>query len=247
MNYQEDQLTKAFEQLVQERRSVRVYDQEEPFDHDAVQRSLEKAVLSPNSSNMQLWEFYRIKDNTLKDKIGQYCMRQKAATTARELVVVVVRPDLWKKRQQANVTQMEKVTAHLDAKARKRAMSYYTSLIPKLYGKNDKLGISSFVKRIIASWIGWKKPMVREVGRSDVRVTVHKSAALASMTFMYAMKAEGYDTCPMEGFDSKRVKKVLGLPSAAEICMIIGCGKGAEGGVYSERFRIDNEEVIFTK
>jgi nitroreductase len=34
-----------------------------------------------------------------------------------------------------------------------------------------------------------------------------KSAALAAQNFMISMAAVNYDTCPMEGFDSLRVKK----------------------------------------
>ena len=51
--------------------------------------------------------------------------------------------------------------------------------------------------------------MYREVSSGDVRVITHKSAALAAQSFMISMGAIGYDTCPMEGFDSKRIKKQL--------------------------------------
>ncbi len=51
--------------------------------------------------------------------------------------------------------------------------------------------------------------MVREVSKADLRVCLHKSTSLAAMTFMTAMRAGGYDTCPMEGFDSKRAKTLL--------------------------------------
>jgi nitroreductase len=78
-----------------------------------------------------------------------------------------------------------------------------------------------------------------------MRVVVHKSAALAAQTFMLSMKAEGYDTCPMEGFDSVRVKKMLKLPRGAEVNMIIGVGKASPDGVYGPRVRVPNEEVIF--
>ena len=87
--------------------------------------------------------------------------------------------------------------------------------------------------------------MVRHGNRTDIRISVHKSAALASQNFMMSMKAEGYDTCPMEGMDAKRVKVFLKLPRKAEIVMIIGCGPAAEGGIYSERFRVPNDKVIF--
>ena len=38
---------------------------------------------------------------------------------------------------------------------------------------------------------------------------------------MLAMASHGYDTCPMEGSDSLRIKKILNLPSGSEINMTI--------------------------
>jgi len=43
------------------------------------------------------------------------------------------------------------------------------------------------------------------------------------------------------------VKKALGLPSGAEINMIIAVGKGTEEGVWGPRFRVPYEEVVFVK
>ncbi|RZS98545.1 nitroreductase family protein [Cecembia calidifontis] len=236
---------KDFFQVVKERRSVRIFDQKEAFNHQIVQKCLEASILAPNSSNMQLWEFYRIPESSPnKAKLAQLCMGQKAATTARELVVVVTRRDLWKSRAKANEDYIKDCYKDAEPKKLKRALSYYSNLVPKLY---RKFPFWSLIKQVIAWMVGIYRPMVRQVSDADVRVSVHKSAALAAMTFMYAMKAEGYDTCPMEGFDSLRVKKLLGLPSGAEINMIIGCGKGLPDGIYGERFRKPNEEVIFLR
>jgi len=58
-----------------------------------------------------------------------------------------------------------------------------------------------------------------------------------------SMAAQGYDTCPMEVFDSKRLKKRLGLPKKAQISMVIGCGIRKPEGVYGERFRIPFKDV----
>jgi nitroreductase len=120
-------------------------------------------------------------------------------------------------------------------------LSYYGNLIPKLYSKYPGW---TLLKKLIAFSVGLKRPMVREVGETEVRISVHKSAALASMTFMLGMKAMGYDTCPMEGYDSKRIKRLLNLSSGSEICMIIGCGKGLPEGVYGARFRVDSSDLI---
>lgn len=234
--------SEEFAQIIQNRRSVRIFDQEDSFDHDIVTQCLELATLSPNSSNLQLWEFYRVKETSSKfDKLVQLCMGQKAAKTSRELVVVVARRDLWKARAKANYTYIDECYKDAEPKKRKLALSYYGTLIPKLYSKYP--GWSLLKKGI--SWIaGLGRPMVREVSETSVRISVHKSVALAAMTFMHAMTAHGYDTCPMEGFDSKRVKKTLQLPSHVEINMIIACGKGLPEGIYGKRFRIPNSEVI---
>ncbi|MFY0593660.1 nitroreductase family protein [Roseivirga sp.] len=233
-----------FDQLVQERRSVRIYDAELPFDHDAVKRSIERGILAPNSSNMQLWEFYRIKSPEALKKVAWMCMNQKAAKTSRELVVVVGRRDLWKKRQLALVAEMNRVYPDPNSKTAKRAMNYYKNLIPKYYW-TDWFDLWGVGKKIFYFFAGLNGPMVRHGNRADIRISVHKSAALAAQNFMMSMKAEGYDTCPMEGMDAKRIKSFLNLPRKAEVVMVIGCGPAAEGGIYSERFRVPNTEVIF--
>ena len=235
---------KIFDQLVKERRSVRKYDDKKHFDSEAVQRSLERAVLAPNSSNMQLWEFYRIKSPEALKKVAWMCMNQGAAKTAQELLVVVGRRDLWRKRQKALVAEMKRVYPNAKSKQAKRAMNYYQSLIPKYYW-TDWLDLWGLGKKIIYFFMGLKKPMVRHGNKADLRISVHKSAALAAQNFMMSMTAEGYDTCPMEGMDSLRIKRFLKLPRKSDIVMVIGCGPGAEEGIYSDRFRIPNKEVIF--
>ncbi|HAL95559.1 MAG TPA: nitroreductase family protein, partial [Chitinophagaceae bacterium] len=81
-------------------------------------------------------------------------------------------------------------------------------------------------------------------GKADQRITVHKSCALAAENFMLSIAAADFDSCPMEGFDAKRVKKALQLPWGAEINMIIGVGKGTPEGVWGPRFRVPYEEVV---
>ena len=60
---------------------------------------LELTVLAPNSSNLQPWEFYWVRDKVKKEKLVNYCLGQPAASTAQELVVAVARPDYWKVNQ----------------------------------------------------------------------------------------------------------------------------------------------------
>ena len=93
--------------------------------------------------------------------------------------------------------------------------------------------------------VGFFKPVPRgPIFRHDVFEIVTKTTALACQNFMMALVAQGYDSCPMEGFDQKRVKKILKLNSKSHIVMVLGVGKADPNGIYGERFRIDNDLVI---
>ena len=94
--------------------------------------------------------------------------------------------------------------------------------MPFLYARF--FGILGFLRVLLTKAIGLFRPVVREVSEGDMRVVDHKSCALAAQTFMIAMANEGYDTCPLEGFDSKQMKKLLKLPHGAGVNMVIACG-----------------------
>lgn len=235
----------SFESIVQSRRSVRKYDASAEFSHDDVAKALELTTLSPNSSNMQMWEFHRVISEDKKAALAELCMGQNAAKTANELVVFVATTHNWKERAKRNAETVRQAFEGRDDDAAKRALKYYEKLIPMVYN-NDAFGVRGVVRKLYSWWLGRNKPMVREVSKADVRVCLHKSVSLAAMTFMYAMRGKGYDTCPMEGFDSKRVKALLGLRDSDQITMVISCGVRTEEGVYGERHRVSNESVIKT-
>ena len=118
--------------------------------------------------------------------------------------------------------------------APERAFQYFRKITKIAYTQ----GAFAWVKRIWFFIRGIGKATPREpVGWSDMRVWAHKSTALAAAHFMLSMRAEGFDTCPMEGMDSRRVKSLLGLPRRAEVNMVISAGRRTEKGVYGPRFR----------
>jgi nitroreductase len=237
--------TQDFDKIIQKRRSVRIYDETATFDENVIKRGLDRAVLSPNSSNMQLWEFYWVKTKSVHDALTHACLGQSAVKTANQLVVFVTRQDKWKERSQWNLANLKEQFAGKELTSRdKRALDYYQKLMPLVY-RYDPFGFNTILRSIIVFFMGFSKPFLRIRNHGDQRVMTHKSAALAAQTFMLSLASEGYDTCPMEGFDAKLVKKILKLPAIAEVTMIVACGIGKPEGVYSERMRVPNEEVIF--
>ncbi len=235
------------EEVLLFRRSVRVYDQEKPIDTEKVKHCLALSTLAPNSSNMQLWEFHHITKPELLAKVSRACLNQSATATSSQIVVFVTRRDLHRKRakfvldfERGNIER--NTPKERQEKRIKDRELYYGKLIPFVYARF--LGILGFLRVLLMYTIGLFRPIVREVSENDMRVVTHKSCALAAQTFMIAMANEGYDTCPLEGFDSKIVKKILNLPHGAEINMVISCGiRKGNVGIWGERCRVPFEEV----
>ena len=87
----------TLEEIINYRRSVRRY-KDLPIDSEKVKHCIELATLAPNSSNMQLWEFYHITNPEILKKLSVACLNQEAATTAQQMVVFVTRQDLYRNR-----------------------------------------------------------------------------------------------------------------------------------------------------
>jgi nitroreductase len=235
----------TFKEILNFRRSVRVFDPDKDIDPKKIKLCLQQSILAPNSSNMQLWEFYHITDKKKLEQLSAACFDQPAAKTAKQMVVFVVRRDLWKKRTQANLNFIQgsikkNSKAELSEKE-KFTLKYYKKLIPFIYARTP--AIIGQLKYLLFWITGFFRPVYRQVRKSDVRIIAHKSVGLAAQTFMLSMAEIGYDTCPMEGFDSLMIKKILDLPGKAEINMVVSCGIRLPEGVYGERFRIPFDEV----
>lgn len=247
LHYHFKMIKMKLDEVLNYRRSVRMYDKEKPLDTEKVKHCLELATLAPNSSNMQLWEFYHITRPELLAALSKACLDQTATSSASQIVVFVTRQDLYRKRAKS-VLELEKGNIQRNSpkerqeKRIKNRKLYYGKLMPFLYTRC--FGIIGVLRVLITKAIGIFRPIVRQVSENDMRVVVHKSCALAAQTFMIAMANEGYDTCPLEGFDSKRVKKILKLSYGAEINMVISCGiRKGNHGIWGERCRVPFEEV----
>ena len=237
---------KEFQKIVELRRSNRSFDANHEVSGEVIERCLKNAILSPNSSNLQLWEFQWIESPDLLQKLIPLCLNQSAAKTAKHMVVFITRKDKWRARAKWNYERIKEGIKGEPKKMQKRGLNYYKKLIPVVYS-NDGFGILSTLRKLVSFVLGIRKPFYRLGGKAEQRIVVHKSCALAAQTFMLSVAAEGLHSCPMEGFDKRRVKKLLELPRGAEINMIVSVGKGTDKGVWGPRFRVPYNEVVIKK
>ncbi len=230
-----------FFELIEKRRSVRKFTNQTIPD-EVIKKALNAALLAPNSSNIQPWEFYWVKDKDKKDSLIDACFSQNAAKTAKELVVAVSRIDTWKRNRNLILKNYRDNGTMIPI-----IEKYYNKVIPLSY-LHDTIGILGIFKKIISfflNFVGLFKPISRgPIYKHDLFEIVTKSTALACQNFMMALVAQGYDSCPMEGFDHKRVKKILNLNTMSHVVMVLGVGKADPKGIYGKRFRIDENLVI---
>ncbi|PIS10069.1 MAG: nitroreductase family protein, partial [Bdellovibrio sp. CG10_big_fil_rev_8_21_14_0_10_47_8] len=211
-----------FEKVVLSRRSVRRYTKD-PVPPEIMLKILELGLRAPNSSNLQPWDFYWVRTPEKREAINTAFLSQPAATTAAEIIVAVARTGTWKK----NARQMLGLLHKHDAKPPKSVLSYYNKIVPMAYTVGP-FGVLGWLKKIIFFGAGFFTPTPREpTSASHMRIWAAKSTALACENIMLAARAYSFDSCPMEGMDSTRVRKILNLQRDAFVVMGISIGKRA--------------------
>lgn len=227
-----------FFEVVSARRSIRKFKADAPVPPEVMKRAFQAAILAPNSSNTQTWDFFWARTPEVKKRVITCCLSQSAARTAAELVVITADPKNWKR----SWPFLKKWVT--DAQAPKVVLTYYYQLIPTVYrwGFLNSIGL---LKWMILSIAGWFRPMQRGIFTlNDHRTVAVKSAALAAENLVLALQAQGVSTCMMEGFDEARVKRLLRLRSSARVVMVIGIGYPAERATWGPQYRMELEKVV---
>lgn len=224
-------------QVVQKRRSYRKFTSV-PFPDEAVKAAISAAVIAPNSSNTQTWDFHWVKSESVKAKVTTACLSQSAARHASHLIVVTANPSKWKRSQGPLVKWAE------DSKAHPAVLTYYKRLVPFVY-RTGPFNFYAPFKVALSLLVGLFRPIMRgPFTRRDHEEVAIKSAALACENFVLAVVDQGGATCMMEGFDEWRVKKALSLKFSDRVVMVIAVGYPDDGGLWGSQFRLPLDQVL---
>ncbi len=227
----------AFHKVVESRRSVRKFT-DRPIPKEVLDACLDLAMLAPSSCNLQPWEFHVVQSSDKKQKLIEACMSQNAAKTAAELIVVVARRKNWSKVAKLNLSDWPQDTIPTHWK------NFYTGGVPFTYWQGPFYSVGH-IKKWVSRVAGLFAPVPRgPFTKSDMRVWAVKSVSLAAENLMLAFRSYGFDSCPMEGMDEKRVRKLLKLPADAEVVMVVGAGERADDGVYFPKVKFDRKHFV---
>jgi len=224
-----------FFETIRQRRSVRIF---KPLSvpEKVIEKAIDAALLAPNTSNIQPWEFYWVRSEEKKTALIEACLSQLAAKNAAELIVAVARIDHWQRNCQLMINELD-----IYPEIPKSAKNYYSKLLPLVYHIGP-LGIFGLIKSVLQKISSLFSVAPDVIGsRSELFKIFTKSTALACENLMLAIVAQGYATCPMEGFNSQRIKKILDLNKNSEIVMVIAIGAADPKGIYSQQIRLDRK------
>ena len=227
----------SFYAAVESRRTIRDF-LPDPVPQEVLDRCLDAARLAPSSSNLQPWEFVVIRDPQVRLAANAACLDQMPAKTAPVLIALVTHRDTWRRNRDEIIRIFES-----RGPLRKSHESYYRKIIPMVY-MTGPFGILGPLKQLFSRIASLFKPTPNLMSRSDIRIMAHKSTALAAATFMLAMRSEGFDTCPMEGFDPWRAKALLDLPRGAEVNMFLAVGRRSDKGLWWDRTLMPREWAV---
>jgi nitroreductase len=217
-----------------QRRAVKVFDPIK-IPPETREQILEAARLAPSSFNIQPYRFYWIESPQTRREAARLCMNQSPAATASALVVAVADLGSWQTTTQSQLQWMR--TAGFSSE--KIYESEQKSKWAKWFFIQGWFGILGALKWLICRLVNmWTILGAPPVARQGMFKWATKNTSLACENLMIAAEALGLNTCPMEGFDGRRLSKFLGLSARYhEIVLVIAVGRKSSRHVDQPQWR----------
>jgi len=217
-----------------QRRAVKLF---EPIEISRALREqiLNAALHAPSSFNSQPYKFYWVESEAKRAIVAKLCIGQKPAETASALVVAVADIGSGPATTQGHLEWM-RASKFTEEKIRDYER---TAKIGRILFMPGPFGMFAAVKWLLF----WLLQLCRTSGmpplfRRDLLKWAMKSTSLACQNLMIAAEALGVNTCPMEGFDGRRLCRYLGLSRRYhDIVMVIAVGKRAHAFVQPPQWR----------
>jgi nitroreductase len=224
----------TFDKLARSRRAVRSFNTD-PLPDGMLDRLLDTTRWAPSGYNLQPTHFLTVTDPALKTPLRKACMDQKQIEQAPATV-------LFLGDRRVALTHFRAVLQHEEEAG---------AMHPKYKATLEKFVPLAFHTGPAGlGWL-WKAtlPPVRRLAAATPELpAIHrrywlaKQVSLSAMLFMLAAAAAGLGTCPMEGFDEGRVKRLLQIPKHLVVVMVVPVGFSADG--EQKRTRLPLEKLI---
>lgn len=225
-------------EVIRSRQAVRRFSQREvPL--GLLQQLLDLANRAPSGFNLQPWHFIVVGDPVLRKLLSHVALDQQQVLEAPITIVFLANPDTWKTTYKKILELALQRGTMTEARVEKykRATQLQFFLGP--------FALFGWIKSIFVVLRRLRKPTPTVVtSKQDAGHYVMAQTMLCAATFMLAAKAAGLDTCPMEGFDEYRIKKLLKIPPSMRVPIIIPIGYAMELDECQQSIRLSVEEKM---
>jgi nitroreductase len=217
-----------------QRRAVKVFDPV-PITSELREQILNAARSAPSSFNVQPYKLIWVESPELRKQAAHLCMSQSPARTASALVVAVADIGSWRATLSSQLEWMRSAGFSAEKICEQEKKSGFA----KWFFLQGWFGFFGILKWLILRVVNsWKIIGSLPVARQGLFKWATKSTALACENLMIAAEALGLNTCPMEGFDGRRLSKFLNLSRRYhEIVMVIAIGKKSASHNDSPQWR----------
>lgn len=233
-----DQRWRTFRQVNRDRRAIRDFDGSPIADED-VKALIGEAFLAPSSGNSQPYVIHWLRDPAMKAAGAAACRNQRAARSASTLLVFVAAS-----RFALETVSLFQAYVESTRELSERSKNYYLR-----YTRTRRrfLRIApSLLWSPLHSLLTTAFPSLAllPVGPSGVRHWAARSCLFAAQTILLAASARGIDTCPIEGFNPRKLGPILRLERGDVIALVIALGRRRPDAHIEPRWRRSFEAAV---
>jgi nitroreductase len=224
-----------------QRRAIRVFDPVE-ISHDLRDQLLEAARLAPSSSNSQPYRLFWVSSRNSLRTVARLCFSQPPAETASALVVAVADVGAWRSTARCQLEWMRESGFSPE----KIAEFERKSKLAKYFFIQGWCNVLGALKWLACRVVNQFKIIgLPPATRGGLFKWATKSTSLACENLMIAAESLGLNTCPMEGFDCRRLGRFLHLSSRDhDIVMVIAIGKKSPRHIDQPQWRRPMETTV---
>lgn len=200
---------------------------------------LDAANRAPSGFNLQPWHFIVVQDPEVKRLLHHIALEQVQVAEAPVVVVFVSVTSAWKESYDAVLRASVSSGLVTTPQAIQRRKTIRNIFDP------GPFGLLGFARRLSYVFLRLGKVVqVPLATREDLRWYMRSQTMLSLATFLLAAESVGLATCPLEGFDEERLKRLLAIPKDMSVPAIVSVGYPVEGDIVKRTIRIPLQDKL---
>ncbi len=219
-------------EAIRTRRAVRKFSSQKVQDQ-LVYELLELSNRAPSGFNLQPWHFILVRDQELQGLLYHIALQQKQIIEAPLTVVFAANQNAWRD----ELPHIIKTSVEEGLISEEYAQ--FSAANVRSQFRTGPFGLSGFAKRVMHPLRRLTRPLPDPLYTADeVKQYARAQTMIAASTFMIAASGAGLATSPIEGFDERRLKKLLAIPSHYSVPVIVSLGYPLETESQSDSYRV---------